>query len=780
MKRWKHNCMNLTTCSAGTSGRNCERCGGLSGLEKDHHLVGNYCSKCPAFPLSFIGLFVFVTMLISSLLVNGFSNSVYTKMKILLDFVQFVLLSFHIKVDWSSSMTILGEVAKLATFNTNVLFADCLLSGMEYHHYMEWASSLLIPTVVFFIGLVSDRRERRKASGTQNEITKAICEVKCFKIRHAVYFILLCYYLPLTVSAIHSLSCTEYFGKVQASQTTIFRSCFLYDLSINCNGFLFQTLQFLLGLLFILFILPFPIGILFFTLRQRKWHLLDVYSLKYGYTFNAYTHRFCFWEVFILLRKAISITLTDTLLIDPYLQACSLLSMSGLYLALLIFGRPFRPCHWKHLKPMYNNNLLLEVLSCLCLVILQCSALINITKGNKEALDLLVYSSVLVFLVLWCLVMYLVKNESTDQEPLKMCNLQEEKPIEMKTIKQKSTEEKVSEENDSEPEISKENSSKEKIKEENYSEENINQETSSGPKIVISFEPQTNKQDSSKSLNKEQKTDEQNTSKSQPAEETSNEQKPIAQTSHRPKLIEHQSVEQKLIKSRFQTFCDSVPSVPVSNKQKSTEQHHTDPEDQNQNFSHLDSSEFKYNVSNSSEQNSIEPESCNENSSHLNSSGLMYKVSDSSGQMSIEPKSCGQKLSQTNSNEPKSGVTVAIVSNPREQKTSKQRFSDPNDPKTNEQKSSDPDDPKISEQKFSELDINEQKSSGSKTSELKSCVSNTSEQHKSSESKPCDQNSREAKFDVSKSSELESTESNVLPTTGQKSSEPDFSESKSS
>ena len=49
---------------------------------------------------------------------------------------------------------------------------------------------------------------------TENETTKEMSDLKRLKINHAIYFIMLAYYVPITLSAIHSLSCTSYFGKV--------------------------------------------------------------------------------------------------------------------------------------------------------------------------------------------------------------------------------------------------------------------------------------------------------------------------------------------------------------------------------------------------------------------------------------------------------------------------------------------------------------------------------------------------------------------------------------
>ncbi|KAK3601521.1 hypothetical protein CHS0354_027662 [Potamilus streckersoni] len=120
------------------------------------------------------------------------------------------------------------------------------------------------------------------------------------------------------------------------------KDVYLLDNGRSCAEFIFQTLQFVAVIYLVVFSLLFPFLLVFFTLRQRKWNLLDTDRMKYGPVYDAYNNRYCFWEAIVLLRLLISLCLTDTYPIGPFIQVYGQLTLTGLYLLLVIAFRPYR------------------------------------------------------------------------------------------------------------------------------------------------------------------------------------------------------------------------------------------------------------------------------------------------------------------------------------------------------------------------------------------------------------------------------------------------------
>ncbi|KAK3601520.1 hypothetical protein CHS0354_027662 [Potamilus streckersoni] len=147
------------------------------------------------------------------------------------------------------------------------------------------------------------------------------------------------------------------------------KDVYLLDNGRSCAEFIFQTLQFVAVIYLVVFSLLFPFLLVFFTLRQRKWNLLDTDRMKYGPVYDAYNNRYCFWEAIVLLRLLISLCLTDTYPIGPFIQVYGQLTLTGLYLLLVIAFRPYRTMAWTFCNA--NNHIIFEVVSNLCLGFVQ-------------------------------------------------------------------------------------------------------------------------------------------------------------------------------------------------------------------------------------------------------------------------------------------------------------------------------------------------------------------------------------------------------------------------
>ncbi|XP_046578548.1 uncharacterized protein LOC124286244 isoform X1 [Haliotis rubra] len=394
-----HHCMANNTCLLGTTGLSCEVCFHAR-TDQGYQLVGNTCFLCSPIPLAAIATGIYILLIVLCVAVSGLTAAAVTKLKILMNFVQLVYLSFFVKVQWPSFMSHLAALLSFSTFTSDIVMTECLLPGVKWSSYLRWGTAIAIPSVIVSFGICVDRALDNKVKAAKREPVRVVVERRRAGIRNFLFLIVLSYYLPVALSAIQSFSCTQTFGQNMVLDTGLFPdNVFLYDHTVSCDDFLFQTLNFVLTLFMLVYIVLLPLLLIFFTLRQRKWGLLDCKSARYGFVYESYNNRCCFWDSLVMVRKVVSIAVTNTMLTDPLRQSIVLLSVSGLYLLLLLAARPYRKCTWKG-QPL-NIHQLLEVVCTVSLCTVQTGGLLLSLHLYPEMLNYLLMGLVLLALVLW-------------------------------------------------------------------------------------------------------------------------------------------------------------------------------------------------------------------------------------------------------------------------------------------------------------------------------------------------------------------------------------------
>ncbi|XP_048255774.1 uncharacterized protein LOC124125516 isoform X1 [Haliotis rufescens] len=394
-----HHCLANNTCLLGTTGLGCEVCF-HAGTDQGYQLVGNTCFVCSLTPLAAIATGIYILLIILCVAVSGLSAAAVTKLKILINFVQLVYLSFFVKVQWPSFMPHLAALLSFSTFTSDIVMTECLLPGVKLSSYLRWVTAMAIPSAIVSFGSCVDRGLDTKVKTAKHESARVVVERRRAGLRYFLFLIVLSYYMPVALSAIQSFSCTQTFGQNMVLDTGLFPdNVFLYDHTVSCDDFVFQTLNFLLTLLLLVYIVLLPLLLIFFTLRQRKWGLLDCKSARYGFVYDSYNNRCCFWDSLVMVRKVVSIAVTNTMLTNPLQQSIVLLSISGLYLLLLLAARPYRKCTWKRLP--LNIHLMLEVVCTVSLCMVQAGGLLLSLHLYPALLSYLLMGLVLLALVLW-------------------------------------------------------------------------------------------------------------------------------------------------------------------------------------------------------------------------------------------------------------------------------------------------------------------------------------------------------------------------------------------
>ncbi|KAK2178607.1 hypothetical protein NP493_538g05030 [Ridgeia piscesae] len=117
----------------------------------------------------------------------------------------------------------------------------------------------------------------------------------------------------------------------------------MYDqgTDIACDQVAFQLFTSVCSVYLLLWICV-PFVLLFFTLRQHKWHLLTSMVEHYGSFYEPYTERFCFWETVLLLRMMFMILLTEMFLFSPRTQLLVITGLTVAYLLAVCACRPYR------------------------------------------------------------------------------------------------------------------------------------------------------------------------------------------------------------------------------------------------------------------------------------------------------------------------------------------------------------------------------------------------------------------------------------------------------
>ncbi|CAH1775367.1 unnamed protein product, partial [Owenia fusiformis] len=209
-------------------------------------------------------------------------------------------------------------------------------------------------------------------------------------MRRISYTLLVIWYCPVVVNTLRTFACSN-----------------TVPVTFNFVGTIF-----LIG-----FGVVFPIGLIFFTLRLRKWNLLKKKLPLHGGIYEAYRRNMCFWEALPMLRKFVYALMTDVYPFHPLVQVCCHLSTSVIYLIAVILGRPYRRVSWQSEASILNVHMLFEVVSNLSIILLQIEGLLMILEIEHVAIELTVLVSVAVVLFIWLMMMASVGCEhETEQQ----------------------------------------------------------------------------------------------------------------------------------------------------------------------------------------------------------------------------------------------------------------------------------------------------------------------------------------------------------------------------
>ncbi|XP_033736850.1 uncharacterized protein LOC117325043 [Pecten maximus] len=368
------NCLDNNTCAEGTYGVSCEKCDHRASTPTAYRRVGNHCVACMSGPWSILTFGVFVLLLILVSLVNGFNVSVCTKIKIVVHFCQFLLLTFMLKITWPS---LIPESMSLLTFalsNADFLAINCLFPKMstQLSYYLTWMSSFLSPLIIMVFMKFADKSMGFWLSQEKDRKRKERQQRHRSMLRRITFYLLVATYLPVTLFAAQSNSCSHNAFTVFVMDTS--KNVFLHDQSLDCDTFGMSTLQFV-AILSMLYAVAFPLAIILFSLIQRKWSLLEDSRQKHGCVYESYKSRYCFWEAIPMFRKIFCIAMTETNVISISVQVIIQMVMTGGYLLSLIVLRPYSSCRWE-IDGM-NINLMLDVTANLVVGILQAIALLE-------------------------------------------------------------------------------------------------------------------------------------------------------------------------------------------------------------------------------------------------------------------------------------------------------------------------------------------------------------------------------------------------------------------
>lgn len=406
-----HNCLEDNVCYTGTSGVTCDICATSDDLGTFYR-VGNSCLECVAIPWPAVCLGVLVFLLIYVICLRGFSVSVNTKLKLICHFVQILSLSIRVKIHWPELILRMIGILNFADFNSNIIMPGCLFPNLPQivRHSIEWATSLGIPLLLLMCMYCIARRDNIKKK--RNHGKNSVKGQRRTSFDRFVFTTWVVIYTPVALWSIHTYTCSGVFSyRMTLDQS---REIFLYDQKTACEGWLYQIMQFTaIGfLIFYVVIGPFLLALV--TLRQKKWYLLETQKGTYGPAYDSFKEKQCFWEALPLLRKGISVMITDTLPFDPFAQTTVLLTMSTLYTLLLILFQPYRKCYWR--KPSFNHHAFYDILANVAICFLQ-SVGLTLTLGMQLAwLDYVTISIVAIVLIVWVIIILITPLETEEED----------------------------------------------------------------------------------------------------------------------------------------------------------------------------------------------------------------------------------------------------------------------------------------------------------------------------------------------------------------------------
>ncbi|KAI0224344.1 hypothetical protein LSAT2_024644 [Lamellibrachia satsuma] len=341
-----NHCLDNNTCLWGTAGPTCERClrKGEQGNEKAFYPLGSLCVECSTVPWSAI---IFLALCIASLIAIfrlGFSVSLYVKLKLLCNYLQLVLLTLNVRILWPGIYLTVLKFFASANFITEFVSPECLFSPLINLHYLKWLMILIIPILAFTLSVFLQRSMTKLIKGAVVEDKKLILLSTRQQWQRFSVFLFLSCYSPLLHTSLQGKACSKNMYKNLVLDE---KDVFMYDqgTDISCDQLAFQFFTSVCSI-YLLLGLCMPLVVLFFTLRQKKWHLLTTMIDNYGSFYEPYTAKFCFWETLLLLRMMLMVFLTEVYLFSPRMQIVLIIGLTCAYLSAVCACGPYRKVAW--------------------------------------------------------------------------------------------------------------------------------------------------------------------------------------------------------------------------------------------------------------------------------------------------------------------------------------------------------------------------------------------------------------------------------------------------
>eukprot|EP00117_Sycon_ciliatum_P016319 scpid43483/ scgid15793/ len=436
---FKANCID-GQCAEGTTGVMCEQCLNNQ-VPYDNFTkyarLGSTCIECELFPWSSISLGAVLVLVILVAVKKGFTQSVATKVKLLVDGLQLVLLTYRIPVLWPKISLRAVSYVSFAYFTPQGIFPACYFN-LATTYYVDWIGACVPLILAFILTWIIDRSMRRKqrASILEEDTDRAAKWLsRRTVLRRGFVLLALIYYAPVTSLVLRAYACEGnlatanvwYFeGLVRPNDT----NRWLYNYDISCNSGVFQAVTFFGTFVLIFFSVIGPVVLLFFTVRSRRWKLLAKKAALHGSIYESYRANWCFMEAVVLFRKLFMVLVTDIYPLAPILLEIVSLVLSAIYLLLVIFGGPFRQGKWTICGRAISIHSVYEVFSTVFIIGIQVVAVVltyevSDSRLSGDAIDYLVLSSLALMVLTW-LLMFIGQIWAEDEmEESKVDDLQE-------------------------------------------------------------------------------------------------------------------------------------------------------------------------------------------------------------------------------------------------------------------------------------------------------------------------------------------------------------------
>lgn len=370
----------LGNCSSGYSGVLCKSC------EIGYLKTANgICTKCPKKSTNIIsvillclGILTLSFVLVKTTLTSAFSpkavHSIY--IKIFTNYLQLVFIVTQFDLEWPSYVTEFFNVQRSTASISDQLFSlDCYISlknsgGVENLYYTKLCLISALPIVVIALSylywifycffLESYRWLKREV----------------FTTIIVLFFLV----YPTIIKVMFSnFSCIE-IDKM--------KSYLNENTEIECWDSSHQKFSFIVVIpSIILWVIGVPSILLVLMTKNRRRLHLDYYRVVYGFLYNGYKHSRFYWEINIMYRKILLITITVFKLSQArVLQALNLIIV---LLASIYLHHSYRPYNSSQLNSMEMQSLNIAAITIYF-------GLYYLSKSISEAIKILLFIFIIV------------------------------------------------------------------------------------------------------------------------------------------------------------------------------------------------------------------------------------------------------------------------------------------------------------------------------------------------------------------------------------------------